>query len=67
MKNTLSTNVKHQHEEEHQCEKHQEKDGTKKGKKCDKTKEKIVSSFNLSIQNWKLQTTNHNENLKLKS
>jgi hypothetical protein len=43
--------VKHQHEKEHQCEEHQEKDNTKKEKKCNKTKEKIASSFNLSTQN----------------
>jgi hypothetical protein len=39
----------------------------KKGKKCNKTKEKIASSFNPSIQNLKFQTTNPNENLKLKT
>ncbi len=44
---------------------------TKKGqhqkKIVTKTKEKITSNFDLSIQNIKLQTINPNENLKFKT
>jgi len=51
-KNTLSIGMKHQREKEQQCEKHQFKRITPKRKeKSKKTKEKIVSIFDLSIQN----------------
>jgi hypothetical protein len=49
-KNTLSTGMKHQREEE--CEEeHQQKDNTNKKIKCNKTKENITLSFDPSTQN----------------
>jgi hypothetical protein len=55
-KNTLSIGMKHQHEKEHQCEEHQQKDNTKKKKKCNKTKEKIALNFDPSTEDSKQQT-----------
>jgi len=54
-KNTLSIGVKHQHEEEHQCEEHRKKDNTKKKMLQDKRKD----NFELQPLNSKLKTPNN--------